>query len=74
MTEAFFVMLVVFLGREIFFQYQIHQLVNKLMSRNFQDYKVAESISSQPQQPNLFETPLNIEGEDEEIRRLNQLI
>lgn len=34
--------------REIFFMYTTNKLINKLMSRNYHEYKAAETIDQKP--------------------------
>ena len=35
-------------AREIIFIVTVHKLMNKLMSRNYHEYKLAESVGKQP--------------------------
>lgn len=43
-SELTYLLLVYVIVREIFFQYSINKLVNKLMCRNYHEYSVAEKV------------------------------
>jgi len=56
MEFAIFVLAGVLVFQQIFFLFQIQRLLNKLMSRHYYDYKVAEVIKPfQPQQQKPIE-------------------
>lgn len=73
MTTAFFLILTAFLVREALFQMQIQKLVNKLMSRNYQEYQMSQAI--QPVGPHeVAPQQYNDEYKDSDLETLNQLI
>lgn len=42
MGEIVFVLVVYTIAREIFFLYTTHKLINKIMSRNYHEFRMAE--------------------------------
>lgn len=46
MDDSFDMILLMFiLGRELLYNYQIHRLINKIMSRNYHDYEFTKNVS-----------------------------
>lgn len=57
--------MVYILAREILFWYQLDKLTNKLMSRNFYDYRVTEQMKNEkpaPEKPEPPEEPEDLGG------------
>lgn len=60
-----FTLVVLFVLREAWHFYQVNLLVNKLTSRGFYEYKLAESVGKP--KPGEFVPPKLDESEDEDI-------
>jgi hypothetical protein len=49
-TEALILLAGYTIAREILFLYQVHTLLNKLMSRNYGDYEIAKRYGKESQE------------------------
>ena len=56
--------------REFMYYHHTHKLLNKLMSRNYQEYQFSQAIK--PEEPKPFE-PVVIEENDQDFARLRGL-
>jgi len=43
--------------RELMFLHQLNKLVNKLMSKNYYDYKISEAVTDKVLEPKPFKAP-----------------
>jgi predicted permease len=66
MTNLVVVLLVYIALREVLFLYQVHKLLNKLMSRNYHEYTLSEKYGK-------LKEPQRIKAETEEPEDLGAL-
>jgi len=62
------VLLLVVVGQQIFFMHQTNKMVNKIMSRNYGEYKTAEEFKVQETRPRIPLEPR------EDLRPLDELM
>ena len=48
-TQFVVILLTYIVGREIFYLYTVNKLMNKLMSRNYHEFKMAENVGKTTQ-------------------------
>ncbi len=70
MTIEVVILSAIVVGQQAFYMWQVHKLINKLMSRDFFSYK--QTLT--PPQPNGFHIQLPDEGIDRLKELNNQLI
>lgn len=68
MNEGFTLLLVFCCIREVVYYLNTQKLINKLMSRNYYDYRVTENLTKEKESPARV-----IETDDTELNELNSI-
>lgn len=68
------VLLMMIVGQHVFYSFQVHKLLNKVMSRDYAEYRATQEFKSAPVYPQGIQVKLPDEAEQEDLRALNQMI